>query len=95
MVSSWCGHTEGIAEQAYWMTTGEDITLATTLKVSETMGGGAYVVQQPIANGGNGLQDQSSTHEKTPEKPGFAASCKNLQSARVGDEGLEPPTSSL
>jgi len=81
VVSSWCGHTEGIAEQAYWMTTGEDITLATTLKVSETMGGGAYVVHS--AQGGADWQTIRGLIEACTELP--AATRKRL--IALGDKG--------
>ena len=89
VVTDWCGHTEAIAEQAYWMTTAEDFARAAEFKATTITAGGANVVQQAIANGGNGLQAQSGTNEKTPVFPGFASTCDNLQGVQMGDTGPE------
>ena len=79
VVTDWCGHTEAIAEQAYWMTTAEDFARAAEFKPTTITAGGANVVQQAIANGGNGLQAQSGTNEKNPVFPGSASTCDNVQ----------------
>jgi len=95
IVTRWCGHTKGIAEQSYWMTTAEDIARATTCKVGETASGGANVVQQDVANTENGWQEISATHPEAQVFPHFARICDSLQSVKLGDTGLEPVTPTM
>ena len=49
-------------------------------------------LQQPHAMGRNESRADSTAHENTPVLQGFAAACDRVQDAKVGDEGLEPPT---
>ncbi len=86
VVTGWCGHTERIAEQHYWITTESDFTKAAT----ETVG--AYLVQQGVATGGNGSQAESSVRKKSPEKPGSAKTCDDPRRLPMEDNGLEPMT---
>ena len=80
-VTKWCGHTERIAKQHYWVTTDEDYDRAASHR------GGAYLVQQSVATGGNGSQAESSGREKSSEKPGFAKPCDKVQRASLEDRG--------
>ncbi|MCA9063645.1 MAG: phage integrase SAM-like domain-containing protein [Planctomycetaceae bacterium] len=84
-----CGHAEKVAQDHYWMTTGEDITQMASLQSVPR------VSQQASESGGNGSQAYSPAQEKTPVFPGSASNCDELQLVLMGDEGLEPPTSSL
>ena len=86
VVTGWCGHTERIAEQHYWMTTEDDFKRASTLA------GGANVVQYPSESGRNASQAELAAHEKSPEIPGFAKGCVTLRATLVEDKGLEPMT---
>lgn len=65
VVTGWCGHTERIARQHYWMTTETDFEKAATLKSV------APVSQQGSETGGNEPQADLSAHEKTPENRGL------------------------
>ena len=95
VVTGWCGHSEGIAEAHYWMTTDSDFQQATSAKVTTTLSGGANVVQQAIANGVDGLQAVLCTNEKSPEIPGSATGCGDLPDYQMDDIGLEPTTSTM
>ena len=103
VVAAWCGHSERIAKAHYLMVTSDDIRKATTERIRKatteriaiTSSGGANVVQQAVANGENGVQAVSGTDEKTLVFPGFAGECESVQTSIMGDEGLEPPTSSV
>ena len=86
VVTGWCGHTERIAEQHYWMTTEDDFRRAAE------QAGGANVVQQVAEDGGNASQGKTTAHKKSPEIPGFAKTCDKPQRLQVEDKGLEPMT---
>ena len=95
VVTGWCGHSEGIAEAHYWMTTDSDFQQATSAKVTTTLSGGANVVQQAIANRVDGLQAVLCTNEKSQEIPGSATGCGDLPDCQMDDIGLEPTTSTM
>ena len=122
VVTSWCGHSERIAEAHYWMTTDQDFLRAASEKVTtltqstappvipqqratltdspeftsaEDVKVGAYWVQQGNANGGNGLQAHSAENEKSPDLPGSAVPCDNVQGTPLEDNGFEPMTSCM
>ncbi len=89
VVTRWCGHTERIAKQHYWMTTEGDFEKAACFESVP------LVSQQVTESGRKGLQGDSTAHEKSPEIQGSAASYKNLLRRQVEDNGLEPMTSTM
>ena len=86
VVTGWCGHTERIAKQHYWMTTADDFEKAAVLKSVP------LVSQQGSESGGNASQAELTAHEKSPEIPGFAKGRVTLRATLVEDKGLEPMT---
>ncbi len=88
VVTKWCGHTEGVAEQSYWMTTEGDFAKATSMKVAGSFSGGANVVQQTLATGGNGQKGLCPDVSESQYFPPFAAECEDTQNRKMGDTGL-------
>lgn len=88
VVTGWCGHTERIAEQHYWMTTEGDFTKAAADSV------GAYLVQQGLAEGRLGQKPQPAAQTKSPEKPGLAKYGVTMRATLVEDNGLEQEATS-
>ena len=84
VVTGWCGHTERIAEQHYWMTTESDFARASTLKSD------AHMMQHGAEGSGTGSQATQGTKEESPEKPGSAKPCTVVRKTPMEDRGLEP-----
>lgn len=82
VVVDWCGHTETIAMEHYWMTLEEDYQKASTFNIPD-----AYMMQQCVANGGNRLNPESTAHEKSPVLPSFAKPCELPRRPQVEDRG--------
>ena len=80
VVTGWCGHTERIARQHYWMTTEQDFEKASLL---------SFCSQHPGESGRNGSQAEMSGDEKSPEIPGFASGRELLRIGPMEDNGLE------
>ena len=89
VVTDWCGHSKAIASDHYWMTLQDDYDKAACFESV------AHLLQQGVANGGNGSQDQEQAQHKSPGFPGFAAPCDNLQRDPLDLTGLEPVTSTM
>ncbi len=91
VAAAWLGHSTVVASKHYWQVTDDDFARAA--------GGSApaaqKAAQQAHAGSCNESQPARSEHKKTPEMPGFAASCEITQNGGVGDTGLEPVTPSL
>jgi len=51
--------------------------------------------QQPHVTASNDLQAENGVEMQVVISQSLAADCENLREVKVGDEGLEPPTSSL
>jgi hypothetical protein len=79
VITKWRGHTEGIAEQSYWMTTEGDFAKATSMKVPGSLSGGAHVVQQTLATGGNEKRGLCPDVSESQSFPPFAAECEDSQ----------------
>ncbi len=86
VVTGWCGHTERIAEQHYWMTTESDFARAAQLTSD------AHMMQHGAESSGKWSQTPNGTKTKSPEKPGSAKSCTVVRKTPVEDNGLEPMT---
>ena len=88
VVTSWCGHTETITAEHYWMTTEDDIQRAASQSF------GANMVQQGVATDGNGLNFEGETQKESPEKPGSAKHSLLCESLlwRIGDLNQEMKT---
>lgn len=82
VVTKWCGHTERIAKQHYWMTTEEDFKHAAKWGHS-----GDSKSSQMDAS-------ENPAQEKTPVFPGSAKHDDDLRRLRVEDNGLEPSITS-
>ena len=103
-----CGYTEEIAQEHYW--TVEDNDLDTTMDKISSLHGEKLspTIAHNIALENVFCGPESSLGVSTPmegetkkaqEIPGFVALCQLLSSSgfslRMGEEGLEPPTSTL
>lgn len=86
VVTGWCGHTERIAEQHYWMTTEADFAKAAALQSD------AYMMQHDAATSGMEPQQIQTAQKESPEKPGSAKSCTGVRKTPMEDKGLEPMT---
>jgi len=87
VVVDWCGHTETIAMDHYWMTLEDDYQKAASFQIRD-----AYMMQQGVACGGNEPHAEPTAREKSPEKQGFAEPCELSRRLPVEDNGLEPMT---
>ncbi len=89
-VTDWLGNSPKIAMKHYLQTTEEHFRRA----VQET--DFQKATTNPTTSGaeisGRNSQVPTSGHEKTPEFPGLAQSCGNLQRQKVVTTGLEPAT---
>lgn len=65
VVTGWCGHTERIAAEHYWMTTEEDFQRAACPDLVPPLS------MQATKDGCNGLQADLPAQEKSPENIGF------------------------
>ncbi|HBE71190.1 MAG TPA: hypothetical protein DDW52_23845 [Planctomycetaceae bacterium] len=74
VVTGWCGHTERIAKEHYWMTVEEDFQKAAKTKSVH------FVSMQGAEDGGNEPHAEPTAHEKSPE----IRALRNLASYREG-----------
>ncbi len=99
-----CGHTEQIAQEHYWTVGEDDLDLAIeTLSpgISEKLA--QKLAQFPISDGLKASLPVSTARDaqttKAPEIQGFDAICQLMASfgltIPIGEEGLEPPTSTV
>ena len=97
---SWLGHSEAIADANYRMTTGQHIDAATRkptgpLITPENVGSGNGALQKALRSG----TVLDGTHQRGPKKTKrFSRLCPPIlscTSVQVGDDGLEPPTSTV
>ena len=84
VVTAWMGHSKRIAQKHYLQVTEDDYKQASS-----------NPTQQITVSPRRGSQSTLSAHEKTLVLQGLALIRETLQTREVGDEGLEPPTSSV
>ena len=84
VASAFLGHSEWAAQKHYWQVTDEDFKKQAQKRA-----------QQTRARGRIGLQDPTDRRQQAPAQPADAPLGHLLQGHRVGDEGLEPPTSTV
>jgi len=95
VAAAWLGHSTTIANKHYWQVTDEDFERATNSAETTIEKAARNPAQQSSAERGNARQGESSAHEKTPVLQGFSEVCQTSPTSSVGDEGLEPPTSTV
>jgi hypothetical protein len=83
-VCEWIGNSAAIAAKHYLQVTDKHFDQAAQ-----------NPAQQVIATSRGEPQTESAAHKKTPVLLGIAPSCDSMQTGGVGDEGLEPPTSTV
>ena len=88
VVTAWMGHSKKIAQKHYLQVTEEDYKQASSNPTQNP-------TQQITVSPRRGSQPILSAHEKTLVLQGLAIIRETLQTREVGDEGLEPPTSSV
>ncbi len=96
-VCDWLGNSSPVALEHYAQVTAAHFHAATvTLTAPKLVIEAKQNPKQLAAVSPRGdSHGEWTAHEKTPEMPGSAALCETLQKASVGDEGLEPPTSTV
>ena len=88
VVTAWMGHSKKIAQKHYLQVTEDDYKQASSNPTQNP-------TQQITVSPRRGSQPILSAHEKTLVLQGLAIIRETLQTREVGDEGLEPPTSSV
>jgi hypothetical protein len=101
-----CGHTEQIAKEHYWTVSDSDLDLdlaMTTLSpgISEKLA--TKLATKPVSEGLKDSLNVSTATDEETKKPlvsqGFDDICRLMTafgiSLEVGEEGLEPPTSTV
>jgi integrase len=88
VVTAWMGHSKRIAQKHYLQVTEADFKQATE---NPTQNPTQHVTVTPRIDS----QPQNTAHEKRLVLQGNASSRDTVQPSQVGDEGLEPPTSSV
>ena len=93
VLCTWIGNSRQVAERHYLQTTEEHYQKA----AAATEGSSALqkALQQVHAIPRTDSLTTGSTHEKSPEKRGFANPCDSVQVYIMGDKGLEPLTPCL
>ncbi len=91
VVCAWIGNTHSVAMKHYLQVTDADFDRAAGADAKAAQN----PAQQAHAEGRREMIEEPEAHEKTPEMPGYAVPCEVLQTCSVGDEGLEPPTSTV
>ena len=104
IAASICGHTEEVAKEHYWKVGQGD--LDQTMEKLSKIHSEKLAIKVAIKDDSQGLESShsvSTTCDDETKKPkeslGFVAICRLLSEAgllsRMGEEGLEPPTSTL
>ena len=84
VATAFLGHSIQVAQKHYWQVTDADFEKATQ-----------NTTQQAHAEGSRGSQPALEGNTETPVLPEDSAQCVALPNQAVGDEGLEPPTSTV
>jgi len=104
IAASICGHTEEVAKEHYWKVGEGD--LDQTMEKLSKIHSEKLAIKVAIKDDSQGLESSrsvSTTCDDETKKPkeslGFVSICRLLSEAgfmpRMGEEGLEPPTSTL
>jgi hypothetical protein len=95
LAAAWLGHSTLIANKHYWQVTDEDIAAATTPADPAARKAAQKAAQQALVLTGGDSHAVSTPQKKTPVLHVPAMLCGIVQTGAMGDEGLEPPTSSV
>jgi len=87
VAAAWLGHSTTIANKHYWQVTDDDFERAT--KAAQK------AAQQPQEEGGEVRKRKGTAQKKTPVLQGSSEVCRISHTSGVGDEGFEPPTSTV
>tara|TARA_Y100001934_G_scaffold277636_1_gene376870 strand:+ start:269 stop:1594 length:1326 start_codon:yes stop_codon:yes gene_type:complete len=88
VVTAWMGHSKRIAQKHYLQVTEEDFRQACQNPAQNP-------TQHITVSPRRGSQPSLSAHERTLVLQGLALIRETLRTREVGDEGLEPPTSTV
>ncbi len=98
VVCEWLGHSQLVAQKHYLQTTDDHFAAAvkpdsvTPIEAQKVV---SHSVKQPAARPSTERTEDHSPNAKPREKRGYAIACDTVRKYSVGDEGLEPPTSSV
>ncbi len=84
VVCNWIGNSQAVANEHYLQVTDDHFEKATRKQA-----------QSGAVSTSSGSQTTNPVNEQTPVLPGLATSCDYWPICPVGDEGLEPPTSTV
>ncbi len=92
VVCNWIGVSQAVAAKHYLQVTDEHFEQAAKLTEPKAAQKAAQSVH---VSGRTDSQTEPSEQEKTPVLQGLAGACDLMYKCPVGDEGLEPPTSTV
>jgi hypothetical protein len=91
VAAAWLGHSTVVVSKHYWQVTDDNFAKAVGAQPQAAQN----PAQQAHAGGRSNSHATAPAHEKAPVIPSFATSRETLQYRGMGDEGLEPPTSTV
>ena len=91
VAAAFIGHSTAVANKHYWQVTDEDFERAIQGSSKVTQNATQHLHARPRTE----RQSVRTSHEKSPVLQVPAAFCETMRSGLVGDEGLEPPTSTV
>ncbi len=91
VAASWLGHSEQIADAHYRQATDTHYQQAIEHPTGAMPESGPYLAHSPPVTPPQASRKKS----KNPGFPGFEENCLGVQNTLVGDDGLEPPTSTV
>ena len=95
MVNAWIGNSRKIAEKHYLQVTDNHFLHATQSGAESVAKAVQNPVQQPAVLARTVSQTIPAAHAKAPVLQELASDCDVVHECKVGDEGLEPPTSTV
>ena len=94
VAAAWLGHTEQIADGHYRQVTGEHYSRATS-EPTGPMPGVKKLAQIPAHSPHVLVNQGSSKNANIPVFPEKDGACGAVSTPQMGDDGLEPPTSTV
>jgi integrase len=89
VVTAWLGNSERVAEKHYLQVLDSHFEKATSADCMHSC------MQNGVERAGIGLHTPQAGNEKAPENQGLTASYVSIPNSKMGDEGFEPPTSTV
>ncbi len=95
VAAAWLGHSTIVANKHYWQVTDDDFAKAVKGNAETTRNPTRLATQRSSVGLRNVQPAKVSAHEKPPIAQQLATNCQTTRNRGMGDEGLEPPTSTV